>query len=286
MARPQLEDGLTPIANELIDALCKINLSAYESRVLWFIIRKTYGYRKKVDRISFSQYTEGTGIDRRHIGRVLNSLKRKNIILCSGAGYLLEYGIQKDYDQWKIDTNLGNDFDTHSGNDLTPKEATIDQKKSLPIQGESLPIQGDLTPKEATKSLPKEANTIANSILQKHITKASPTIPLWINPNIWNAFLEMRKKMKAPPTDFAITCLIKDLTKFKASGDDPNAVLEQSITNNWKGVFFLKNKGTGNGPTGKGVYHGTNAAYKPQPEGASKPVKAIDGDAEAPPDKD
>jgi phage replication O-like protein O len=285
MAKPELENGHVKIANELVEALAKYNFSAYETRLLWVILRKTYGWSKKTDRISYTQFEEASGIDRRHIARAINSLKERGVITCTGSGYQLEYGIQKDYDKWDLTPKEATIIDTKQGNDLTPKEATIDQNKSLPIQGESLPIQGDLTPKEATKSLPKEANTKAIKHSTKAITKASPTIPLWINPNIWNAFLEMRKKMKAPPTDFAITCLIKDLTKFKASGDDPNAVLEQSITNNWKGVFFLKNKGTGNGPTGKGVYHGTNAAYKPQPPGTSTTPHGIDGDAEAPSNK-
>ena len=38
MASPQKEHGYTPIANEIVEALMKINLSACESRVLWFIL--------------------------------------------------------------------------------------------------------------------------------------------------------------------------------------------------------------------------------------------------------
>ena len=51
-ASPQLEDGYTRIANELIEALMRTNLSAYQSRVLWAIWRKTYGFNKR-KRIGF-----------------------------------------------------------------------------------------------------------------------------------------------------------------------------------------------------------------------------------------
>ncbi len=34
MARPQKENGFTPIANEILVALCKVNLSPYESRIV------------------------------------------------------------------------------------------------------------------------------------------------------------------------------------------------------------------------------------------------------------
>ena len=54
MANPQLENGYTKVANEILDALVKIRLSPNESRLLWFIIHKTYGWHKKTDRISIS----------------------------------------------------------------------------------------------------------------------------------------------------------------------------------------------------------------------------------------
>ena len=44
MASPQLEDGFTRVANELLEALAKLKLCAYETKVLIFIIRKTYGW--------------------------------------------------------------------------------------------------------------------------------------------------------------------------------------------------------------------------------------------------
>ena len=65
-------------------------------------------------------------------------------------------------------------------------------------------------------------------------------LPGWINKETWDAFLEMRKKTKAPPTDRAKDLLIMELEKLKTAGNDPNSVLEQSIMNNWKGVFALK----------------------------------------------
>src|SRR5271157_4386682 len=174
MAHPQLENGKTEIANELAEALARYNLSAYESRLLWVIFRKTYGWHKKTDRISYSQFEADTGIDRRHIGRAILSLRERNVINCTGEGYSLEYGIQKDYEKWDLTPKEATIIDTKQGNDLTPKEA-IDNKKDLtPIQGDLTPIQGDLTPKEATKSLPKEANTKAIvSNIQKHYTKAT-----------------------------------------------------------------------------------------------------------------
>lgn len=72
------------------------------------------------------------------------------------------------------------------------------------------------------------------------------TIPEWLDRKTWEAFLEMRKRNRAVPTERAKELLIKELEKLKQSGNDPVAVLNQSIMNNYKGVFPLRNNG-GNG---------------------------------------
>ncbi len=98
MARPQLENGYTKMANELLEALSRINLCAYETRVLLFIIRKTYGWRKKTDWISLSQTAMDTGIRKAHICRTINSLVARNIII---KGNNKHVGLQKDYEKWR-----------------------------------------------------------------------------------------------------------------------------------------------------------------------------------------
>jgi len=65
-------------------------------------------------------------------------------------------------------------------------------------------------------------------------------LPDFIDKEVWDAFLEMRVKMRKAPTDKAKELLVKDLEKLHASGDDANEVLNQSIKNNWAGVFPLK----------------------------------------------
>lgn len=86
-------------------------------------------------------------------------------------------------------------------------------------------------------------------------------LPEWIDVETWNEFLLMRKKAKAVPTDKARELLINDLDKFRAAGDDPNEVINQSIKNGWKGLFPLKYNG-GNG-NGKNQQHtDDNGTYK------------------------
>jgi len=100
---PQKEDGFTPIANEIMEALMKVNLSAYESRVLWFLFRKTYGWNKKTDWITLSQFSACIGLDRRLIHRAIKSLSsKKMIVIDRDDTFKIRYGFQKDFKKWKL----------------------------------------------------------------------------------------------------------------------------------------------------------------------------------------
>lgn len=68
-------------------------------------------------------------------------------------------------------------------------------------------------------------------------------IPDFIDKDLWGAFLEMRRKIKKPTTDTAEELLLKKLMKFKLAGDDPNEILERSITASWQGLFPLDRRG-------------------------------------------
>jgi len=75
----------------------KTNLSAYQSRVLWAIWRKTYGWHKKADWIANSTLVEMTGISKGHISRTIKELKMRNIVTNSGN----KLAFNKDYQQWR-----------------------------------------------------------------------------------------------------------------------------------------------------------------------------------------
>lgn len=100
MANPQKENGYTRLANELYEAIIRWHFSSYEYRVLIFIIRKTYGWNKKEDWISLSQFREATNIKESHVCRTINLLIKQNIITKGGNRDNPLYSIQKDYDKW------------------------------------------------------------------------------------------------------------------------------------------------------------------------------------------
>lgn len=97
MASPQVENGYTKIANEIIEVLMTTNLSAYQGRVLWAIWRDTYGYHKKQDWISNSQLVEMTGLRKSHVSRTLGELVARNIVTRIGN----KIAFNKDYQGWR-----------------------------------------------------------------------------------------------------------------------------------------------------------------------------------------
>jgi len=115
MADPQVENGHIKIANEIIEALCKIKLRSSDRRVFDAIMRKTYGFNKKADRLSIGQIMSSTGLSRRAVIYSMKNLQAKNMIVVQrnkkmNAKMKVEneinmVGIQKDHDKWVVQRN-------------------------------------------------------------------------------------------------------------------------------------------------------------------------------------
>jgi len=215
-----------------------------------------------------SEWAKALHTDKITAWKTLNSLEKKCVIKLKrlGKGKSISYMTNTHIYEWTcIDKELFAKWLTHvsqiNNTSVSETANTVLTKSTIPLDTKSA------IPKESIKEI------IVNKTI-KEKEKVPFSLPTWINEETWNDFLEMRQKMKAEPTEKAKVLLVKELGKFKSVGDDPNQVLCQSILNNWKGVFTLKEKGGGS-------YHGTNAAYKAQGQ-TSEPIKFIDGDAPAP----
>ncbi len=99
MASPQKEHGYTPIANELLEVLAMYKFTVYQRAIIDVILRKTYGYGKKEDRISISQFVEATGIKKGHVWETLSSLKKAAVVVYSDNK---KVSLNKDWEKWKV----------------------------------------------------------------------------------------------------------------------------------------------------------------------------------------
>jgi len=111
MANPQTENGYLKIANELVKHFCKLKLSGNDWLIVWAVLLKTYGWNKKQDMISLSQFQEITGLSRPTVVRKIQRLVRYNVLgsIKGDTSTISTYWIVKDYDKWepssKIDTS-------------------------------------------------------------------------------------------------------------------------------------------------------------------------------------
>lgn len=102
MANPQIADGYTKIANEIMDALIAAHLSGQEMSVALFVIRKTYGFNKTEDFIALSQMMAAVGMSKIRASQVVRSLELMKILTVKENinGLTKKYSLNKDFDTW------------------------------------------------------------------------------------------------------------------------------------------------------------------------------------------
>jgi phage replication O-like protein O len=115
MASPQKENGFTGIANEILDHLSMPGINGSEYRILLAVIRKTYGFNKKKDRISLTQFEKLTSMNRAHVVRTIKELVSKRILLKDGTSYLFN----KNWEEWVVEKRGGTQKDTSTQMDTT-----------------------------------------------------------------------------------------------------------------------------------------------------------------------
>lgn len=75
-------------------------------------------------------------------------------------------------------------------------------------------------------------------ILDKKIQEGVAALRL--DPKKWDQFVSFRQEIRKPLTEYAADLAIKKLKKLKDAGNDPSAVIDQSILSGWAGLFAVK----------------------------------------------
>ena len=71
--------------------------------------------------------------------------------------------------------------------------------------------------------------------------------PLWVDQQLWDDFIDMRKKIKKPATDRAKQLLINELKKLIEQGYSQQDVIGNSIRNGWQDFYAPKRMNGNNG---------------------------------------
>ena len=109
MSSPQIEDGFTAIAHELLEAFIIYPFTDRQRKIMLLIMRKTYGYGKKSDDLAMSFIEKQTRLAKSHISTTLKELEAINAIKKEAGRYGFVLSIQSHYKQW-LDWDSNWDF--------------------------------------------------------------------------------------------------------------------------------------------------------------------------------
>jgi len=149
MASPQLENGYTRIANELLEALIRFPFSQRQLRLIFALVRATYGWQSKGARLPKLRLAKLTGIKPNHLYRGLRELRDMKVVTEQDR----VMGLNKNYEEWTSpNTGLVPSRDyvkSQVGTSVSPKSGLVNHCGSATGVGNK-------TPKESTKESTKE----------------------------------------------------------------------------------------------------------------------------------
>jgi hypothetical protein len=129
-------------------------------------------------------------------------------------------------------------FDYHNGETAKKRALGKNRQEKHRSNDES---NANSNASSVTKALPekrREEKSIKEN--KDDATSVAFVLPDWIEKETWDAFVQMRKRIGKPPTDYAKKLIVAKLERFKANNQDIKAVLEKSITSSWQDVFEIK----------------------------------------------
>lgn len=103
MASPQLENGYTKIANELIEALCRYVSNPSYLRIGLIIIRLTYGWGRKEAVINLKSIATKLGLGQEYVKNIVVEMENDGMLKVDyEKPYEAKIVFVKDYEQWKF----------------------------------------------------------------------------------------------------------------------------------------------------------------------------------------
>lgn len=160
MNTPQLENGYTRIANEILAALSCAGLTGMELQIVLVILRKTYGYGKKEDWISLSQFVQLTGRTKKGICVAIAALEEKKIVHTRRVTQKTFYSFNKNHASWKV---------------VYP--STLVNASTLPRKKAKLVNPSTPPPVYAGTPHPVYASThTKENVTKENVTKETPTV--------------------------------------------------------------------------------------------------------------
>lgn len=98
----RIEGGFVRIPNDLLEVMIDSPFSASEFKIMWIVIRKTYGWNKENDLIPFSQFARFANLNLRYVKKIVSGLVRKNVLLKEKSRDGNIFRLNKSYHCWRL----------------------------------------------------------------------------------------------------------------------------------------------------------------------------------------
>lgn len=247
-----LENGYLRLANQIQDALCFVELSGREFRVLNAIVRLTYGWSKKEDRITNSLIADKTRLAVKHVSEAVLSPAYRNIIKMRRIGQTRYIGINTLTDSWAYTKpKCAKCPVSFPVAEAVTHVITIPEIGDSKITPQTIPENRDNHPQEQgevslktgnTKDILPKTNIKPNTpLIPKGKDKFDPLsvdVPEWLNQTARQEWVAYRKQSGKPiKTELTVTKAFKLLKECTEDGHNPVDVINTSIANGYRGLL-------------------------------------------------
>ncbi len=102
MASPQLSNGHTRIAHEIMEAIIRSSLSSAQIRTLLWILRLTYGFQRKEMMTNVNAFSIKLRTTGKYVKEVFHDLEKFSVITVEWVSpEVCKVIFNKDFDKWK-----------------------------------------------------------------------------------------------------------------------------------------------------------------------------------------
>lgn len=98
----KLQDGYAKIANQLIESVCRADLTVMQKEIIWFVMRYTYGFSRKQARLSLSFISKGIARDRSWVSRNILDLVSSRVLIKHENNGITILEINNHIEEWNV----------------------------------------------------------------------------------------------------------------------------------------------------------------------------------------